>query len=59
PATPYSWAAALRQQLPASRLITWEGDGHTAFGSGSACVDTAVRDYLLTGRLPASDVTCQ
>jgi len=59
PATPYSWAAALRQQLPASRLITWEGDGHTAFGSGSACVDTAVRDYLLTGRQPASDVTCQ
>ncbi|MFM7145615.1 MAG: alpha/beta hydrolase [Actinomycetales bacterium] len=59
PATPYVWAAALRQQLPGSRLITWEGDGHTAFGRGSRCVDELVRDYLLTGRQPVQDVTCR
>ncbi len=59
PATPYVWASALREQLPASRLITWEGDGHTAFGRGSRCVDDLVREYLLTGRQPAQDVTCR
>lgn len=58
PATPYSWAVSLHGQLPTSRLITWEGDGHTAYGNGSTCVDSMVRDFLLTGQQIRSDITC-
>lgn len=59
PATPYAWAVALAGQLPTSRLLTYDGDGHTAFGNDVACVDGAVRDYLLTGALPAPGTTCR
>lgn len=52
PATPYHWSKALHQQLPTSSLLTLVGDGHTAFGSGSTCIDTSVTNYLLTGALP-------
>ncbi|GAA4943015.1 hypothetical protein GCM10023238_06160 [Streptomyces heliomycini] len=36
PATPYRWAEALAGQLSSARLLTYEGDGHTAYGRGSA-----------------------
>ena len=42
PATPYPWAIALSNQLPTSTLLTYRGDGHTAFGSGSACIDKTI-----------------
>jgi pimeloyl-ACP methyl ester carboxylesterase len=58
PATPYSWAIALHEQLPTSSLITFEGDGHTAYGVGSVCVDHAIDEFLLTGIPPASGTTC-
>jgi len=58
PATPYAWAQALHQQLPTSTLLTYGGNGHTAFGGGSTCVDSSVNDYLLTGRMPSSGKTC-
>nr|WP_270891178.1 alpha/beta hydrolase [Streptomyces sp. DHE17-7] len=31
-------------------VLTWEGEGHGAYGSGSDCVDSAVDAYLLNGR---------
>lgn len=49
PATPYRWSQTLNRALPTSSLLTYEGDGHTAFGSGVSCVDNAVTQYLLTG----------
>ena len=58
PATPYSWAIALHEQLPTSSLITYEGDGHTAYGVDSACVNDAIDNFLLTGSAPASGTTC-
>ena len=58
PATPYVWAQALAGQLENGRLVTYEGEGHTAYNKGSDCVDAAVDDYLVDGRFPASDVTC-
>lgn len=58
PATPYVWAQALNRQLPTSTLLTYEGNGHTAFGAGSRCIDTAVNDYLLRGTLPAAGKSC-
>jgi pimeloyl-ACP methyl ester carboxylesterase len=59
PATPYAWAQALSRQLPTSTLLTFRGDGHTAYGAGSRCVDTAVDAYLLTGALPAAGTVCR
>jgi pimeloyl-ACP methyl ester carboxylesterase len=57
PATPYPWAQALASQLSKGVLMTFDGDGHTAYTSGSACIDNAVDDYFLTGQ--AKDgVTC-
>jgi pimeloyl-ACP methyl ester carboxylesterase len=52
PATPYQWSRDLHKQLTTSTLLTLVGDGHTAFGSGSACIDAAATAYLLTGNPP-------
>lgn len=57
PATPYQWAQRLAAQLPGA-LLTYDGDGHTAYRRGSACVDGAVDAYLLRGTLPARGLTC-
>jgi len=58
PATPYAWSRALNKQLPSSTLLTYRGDGHTAYGNGERCVDAAVSEYLLTGALPPSGLVC-
>jgi pimeloyl-ACP methyl ester carboxylesterase len=58
PATPYAWAVALSKQLP-GRLLTYEGDGHTAYGyHRSACVERLVDAYLLTLTLPGRGARC-
>ncbi len=59
PATPYAWAGALADELDTGRLLTWEGEGHTAYRQGSACVDAAVDAYLLDGVLPGEGATCR
>ncbi|MFZ0157527.1 MAG: alpha/beta hydrolase [Kineosporiaceae bacterium] len=59
PATPYEWAQGLASQLSSGRLITREGEGHTGYGMGSACVDAAVNAYLLHGTVPAEGLTCR
>ncbi|MDO8732516.1 MAG: alpha/beta hydrolase [Actinomycetota bacterium] len=58
PATPYEWAQALSSQLPTSTLLTYEGNGHTAYGSGSKCIDGQVDLYLLQGNMPAKGTSC-
>ncbi|WP_406285141.1 alpha/beta hydrolase [Embleya sp. NBC_00896] len=59
PATPYVWAQALAGQLASGTLLTYDGDGHTAFGRGSDCVDRAVVDYLTQGTVPNDGKTCR
>lgn len=59
PATPYAWAQALARQLPTATLLTYDGDGHTAYGSGSRCIDDAVDRYLLTGEVPPAGTVCR
>ncbi|MYW00582.1 alpha/beta hydrolase [Streptomyces sp. SID3343] len=59
PATPYAWAQALAGQLASGTLLTYDGDGHTAFGRGSNCIDRAVVDYLLQGTVPPNTKTCR
>ncbi|MFF3839283.1 alpha/beta hydrolase [Streptomyces sp. NPDC001930] len=58
PATPYKWAQSLAGQLSSGTLLTYEGDGHTAYGRGSDCIDTAINAYLLDGTPPAEGKRC-
>jgi hypothetical protein len=59
PATPYREAVRLVSQLRSARLLTMQGDGHTAYGGNSACIDTAVDAYLNEGTLPAVGTNCK
>jgi len=56
PATPYVSAQALSKQLGA-RLLTFKGEGHTAYGKDS-CVNRLTDAYLLQLKLPAEGATC-
>ncbi|MFD4572894.1 alpha/beta hydrolase [Streptomyces sp. NPDC058417] len=58
PATPYRWAQSLSRQLASARLLTYEGDGHTAYGRGSTCIDSTINTYLLKGTAPAEGKRC-
>ena len=58
PATPYDWARSLAGQLESGRLLTYDGDGHTAYGRRSTCVDGAVNRFLLTGEAPEQGKRC-
>ena len=58
PATPYRSAQALAGDLASGVLLGWNGDGHTAYGEGSACVDTIVNDYLIGLSVPRSGMVC-
>lgn len=59
PATPYAWSVSTARNLESGRLLTYVGDGHTAYQRGSSCIDAAVDRYLLTGRLPAKGTRCR
>ena len=58
PATPYPWAQALAKQLSKGVLLTFDGDGHTAYFQGSSCIDNYIDNYFLTGSAP-SGVRCE
>lgn len=58
PATPYDWSVSLADQLDSGRLLTWDGDGHTAYGRAGQCVTEAVDSYLLSGVMPEEGLTC-
>lgn len=59
PATPYEWAVSLAEQLSSGVLLTRVGEGHTAYGQGNACIDSAVDKFLLEGTPPEDQTTCQ
>ena len=58
PATPYSWAVALAEQLDNGHLVTYESEGHTAYNKSNACVDNTIDDYFIDGTVPADDPRC-
>ncbi|MEU8972161.1 alpha/beta hydrolase [Streptomyces monashensis] len=59
PATYYEGALQAHKALSGSRLVTVTGGGdHGQYQNGNACVDSVVDAYLLTGRIPAHDMTC-
>jgi hypothetical protein len=59
PATPYSQAQALARQLQSGHLLTYDGQGHTAYGRGHRCVNDVVDDYLVTLNLPPDGTRCK
>nr|WP_155840709.1 alpha/beta hydrolase [Agromyces luteolus] len=58
PATPYQWAEALAEQLDSGFLVSYDGEGHTAYRKSNACIDDTVEDFLIDGAVPASDPQC-
>ncbi|MFG2228334.1 alpha/beta hydrolase [Streptomyces sp. NPDC048644] len=60
PQTPLPSGQALHADLKGSKMVTvLGGEGHGAYPNGNTCTDGTVNDYLLTGELPAKDVTCK
>lgn len=58
--TPLPSGQALHADLRGSKMVTvLGGEGHGVYPNGNACTDGTVTDYLLTGELPAKDVTCE
>lgn len=59
PATPYEWAQSLAKQLSSGVLVTREGDGHTAYGSGNSCITKAIDAYYVAGTVPKDGLVCK
>jgi pimeloyl-ACP methyl ester carboxylesterase len=57
PATPYVDAQRLAQQLPGV-LVTFVGDGHTAYLRGTSCLSTLINNYVLALKVPAKGSKC-
>jgi len=59
PATPFEQAVSLAHDVLANGfLITYNGEGHTAYGRSNSCVNDAVDNFLLTGKLPSAEPVC-
>lgn len=58
PATPYVWAQSLAEQLDSGHLVTYKGEGHTAYNKSNSCVNDTVDDYLIKGVVPEADPKC-
>ncbi|SCE70876.1 alpha/beta hydrolase fold [Micromonospora echinospora] len=57
PATPYEQTPALAAMLGVGRVLTWEGEGHTAYPQ-TTCVTEAVDAYLIDLTVPAEGLRC-
>ena len=58
PATPYEWSEALATQLESGVLVTWDGEGHTAYGRANDCLGSVVDNYFVDGRVPSDGTRC-
>lgn len=57
PATPYENTADLASMLGVGHVLTWEGEGHTAYPS-TTCIVSAVDKYLLNLQVPQEGLRC-
>ena len=48
----------MAREFAKGRLVSWDGDGHTAYMRSSRCVNDAVDGYLVDGKVPDGDVKC-
>ena len=57
PATPYEYAESMARQLRSGVLVTFNGEGHLAYGQ-SECVKGIVDAYLVRDQLPRDGTRC-
>ncbi|WP_232323889.1 alpha/beta hydrolase [Catenuloplanes japonicus] len=57
PATPYEQTAVLANMLGTGQVLTWEGEGHTAYPN-TQCITRAVDGYLIDLTAPERDLRC-
>lgn len=57
PATPYQWAKSMREQIENSSLVTYVGDGHTAYGRNT-CITAMIDEYFVDGTVPKDGARC-
>ena len=58
--TNYEWATDMARTFRNSRVITYVGTVHTpVFTSGSACLDNAATEYLVSRKRPRVDTSCR
>ena len=48
----------IRDRLDSGVLVTYDGEGHTAYNKSNACVNDAVEGYFIDGTVPAGDPKC-
>lgn len=58
PATPYKWAQTVASTLEHGHLITYHGEGHTAYNKSNSCVNDAVDNFFVKGTVPSADPLC-
>lgn len=59
PATPYWQAVSLANQvLSNAQLVTFNGEGHTAYGQQSVCINRTVDDFFIKNMVPTEDPDC-
>lgn len=58
PATPYEWSVTVAENLRNGHLVTYNGEGHTAYNKSNECVNSVVDDFLVKGVIPAADPNC-
>jgi pimeloyl-ACP methyl ester carboxylesterase len=58
PATPYQWAKNLAGELQNGHLVTYNGEGHTAYNKSNSCVNDAVDNFFIDDKVPAKDPDC-
>ena len=57
PATPYEQTAKLANMLGVGHVVTWQGEGHTAYPQ-TTCIRLAIDAYLISLTVPADGLTC-
>lgn len=58
PATPFEWSERLAGQLENGVLVSFDGDGHTAYTRSNSCVDDAVDAFFIDGAVPEDGLRC-
>ena len=59
PATPYRQAVDVANKvLDNAQLVTYNGNGHTAYGRSNSCVADAVDNYFIDSVVPVKDPNC-
>jgi pimeloyl-ACP methyl ester carboxylesterase len=57
PATPYEYAKSMARELRSAVLVTYDGEGHLAYGQ-SSCVRVIVVAYLVRDHVPRDGTRC-